>query len=282
MQKEISHLKKIGIPHLIVLAVVTWSCSSDDVTPLRNLTSYQITYMMGIDGPIQPEPGNGQIVSVEYDTEGRPTRRTGALIPIPEVTGFAYTFTDLIYDVVTYSNNKVTIVKEDDSPDFELDENWKELSIQNGRITRVTNKRWQDQKIDTIDFYYDGNILLKTIQKTYRYSSGAGMYVSQATIEKEFTFANGNLEKIEGTEYGSEVSDGVLYHTVEVFSDYDQAPNPTKRLIIFDETFYRALSKNNFRKYTLERRTVDGDLADSMSRLWTFQYDEQGVPTFLP
>lgn len=78
MQKEISHLKKIGIPHLIVLAVVTWSCSSDDVTPLRNLTSYQITYMMGIDGPIQPEPATTRSspssATQKADQRGEPAR----------------------------------------------------------------------------------------------------------------------------------------------------------------------------------------------------------------
>lgn len=67
---------------------------------------------------------------------------------------------------------------------------------------------------------------------------------------------------------------------VEEFSNYDSAINPIKNLSLFEETFYRSLTNNNFRKYERKEYDVDNNLILFSFKNWTLIYDESGKVKF--
>lgn len=67
---------------------------------------------------------------------------------------------------------------------------------------------------------------------------------------------------------------------MEHFSEYDNAENPLKNLVIFEETFYRALSKNNFKRYDRKEYNSADELTGTSFRTWTLQYDSNGKVKF--
>ena len=92
---------------------------------------------------------------------------------------------------------------------------------------------------------------------------------------RSFFYSGANLIKIEGLEsdrWNNKTT------TLELFEDYDSAPNPTKPLMIFDKIFYRSLSYNNFRKYSFEKRESSGIVVARTNRSWVLVYDDLGVP----
>jgi hypothetical protein len=97
------------------------------------------------------------------------------------------------------------------------------------------------------------------------------------TIVKNLVYVGGNLTRVEGTQ--TDVFNN-RSTTLELFSEYDAAPNPTKGLRIFDEVFYRSLSKNNFRKYSYEGRNSAGYVFATRNSSWELTYDNEGVPVF--
>ena len=78
-----------------------------------------------------------------------------------------------------------------------------------------------------------------------------------------------------------------LEKETQVFSNYDLAQNPFRKLQIFKETFNRSLSKNNFREY----RKISGSYhypnnnynqtpifypSNDESQNWNLIYDDNG------
>ena len=64
------------------------------------------------------------------------------------------------------------------------------------------------------------------------------------------------------------------------FSDYDEAPNLTKNLIIFKECFYRSLSRNNFRKYLREEYDTNDKLVFYEELSFGLSYDADYNPIY--
>ena len=67
---------------------------------------------------------------------------------------------------------------------------------------------------------------------------------------------------------------------VEEFSNYDSTVNPLKNLVLFEETWYRSLTNNKFRKYERKEYDADNILTNYSFKNWTLIYDAFGKVKF--
>ncbi len=70
------------------------------------------------------------------------------------------------------------------------------------------------------------------------------------------------------------------YKRVDIFSDYDNAKNPLKELVIFDETFYRSLSANNYKYWCAKEYNENNKLTSKKETIFNLKYDENGNVLF--
>ena len=67
----------------------------------------------------------------------------------------------------------------------------------------------------------------------------------------------------------------------ETFGNYDTAQNPLQGLFMFDDTFYRSLSENNFRTYRRQEQDMpNGTLYDTQTKEWELEYSPANLPLF--
>lgn len=264
--------------HLLFFSVFLAACTESDPDVIPHLDRYDIRYMLYPAEFIMPD-GKQHLVTLQFNDRGMPVRRTGDLVAAPYITGYHLQFTDQIFDTVVYhAEDRVTISKMLEVPDVYIPPDEKEIFLDRGRISRIIHTRGEGggATIDTTDFYYDGaGLLLRTTGKLYRQSGGS--YWLRSTTTRVYSFTDKNLRKIEEEEVRPS---GSTTTTLELFDDYDNAPNPTRGLIFFDELFYRSLSTNNFRKYSLEQRNGAGEVIGRLDLSWTFAYDEKGMPVY--
>ena len=131
---------------------------------------------------------------------------------------------------------------------------------------------------DTLKFKYSN----KNIESITVYSKGI------KSKSKFYYNKNKNLDSII-TKYGVPHRNGVnnnytyIYHEntkarqKEIFKDYDNYKNPLKSLIIFDETFKRALSNNNFKTYEKFFINENNDVLDYYKENWSFTYENNKI-----
>jgi hypothetical protein len=226
--------------------------------------------------PMGVSPFNQPVVTLDYDGVGRVIKRTGDVYYTNGM--YPYSFTKEVFEDVTYSSNKIVITKNKNSEEFFIYPHKKEVYLQHGNIKlTVTTEVLQSYTgVDSVLYYYSQSRLIRTVERNWRVDKD-DKYLAFEFV-KDYTFKSDNLERIDGTKT---TSIGEVYTTVEKFGGYDDAPNPTKQLQIFNEVFYRSLSKNNFTEYTYEMRDSDNGLLQSQNRYWNLNYGEDGVPTFL-
>ncbi|OYX26246.1 MAG: hypothetical protein B7Z06_05990, partial [Flavobacteriales bacterium 32-35-8] len=100
-----------------------------------------------------------------------------------------------------------------------------------------------------------------------------------------YYYSNNNLDSIVTIRQNYKEQTGIYAPTrksVEIFGNYDNESNPTKNLFMFDETFKRSLSKNNYASYrnSVYTYSIDGVLnsvpSSESGKTWTYAYDEEG------
>lgn len=72
----------------------------------------------------------------------------------------------------------------------------------------------------------------------------------------------------------------LIIQTNEYFGDFDKALNPIKSLMMFNETFNRSLSQNNYRYYLLKKYDSNHSLVEQKERTFILFYDNSGNPQF--
>lgn len=263
---------------LLLLSALFPACTDSDLRVIPHLDAYDVGYMLYPSSIVMPRAKQNH-VTLQYNHRGMPARRTGHLIPAPPFTGYDLQFTDKVFDEVVYhGEDRITISKKDELPDVDIPTDQKEIILVRGRISRIIHTRGDgsSETKDTTDFHYDGaGLLLRTTRKFYRQAGGS--YWLRARTTRDYTFTNKNLVKIEGVEVRNS---GTTTSTIDLFEDYDNAPNPTRGLIFFDEIFHRSLSSNNFRKYSFRKYDGEGQIISAQNKTWTFQYDEKGMPIY--
>ena len=226
---------------------------------------------MNYPAGIMPRPGNPLIlINLEYDPQGRVIKHWNGLIPANPATGYGFVFYEGLYDEVTYQENQITILKKDTLKNINANPDLKVITMEYDKMVRYTRERTNYiTYYDTTWLYYNHHTLFRTVTKD-----------RGSILTKDFFFDNeGNLSEIKSLAISRYMGDSIYFQS-EKFSDYDSSPNPVRHLAIFDETFERSLSKNNYRKYTMKKYEGDSVMIGDAFRNWTFAYDEKGNVQF--
>lgn len=245
------------------LLTIFISCRKDEPI-IKNINCYSYYYM---DYPISlvlPDTCHGK-VSLIY-SHANIIKRIGGLTPVSQASGYDYKYSTNICDELTYIDNSVSIVT---------------------KIT-IEGDTWVEKE-RVIYFDNDKKMILKVAPNVYNlfdttyYSYNPNGLLTESKIrmggeliQSSYYYYNSlrNLDSIVTIDNDGE------YKKVEMFSDYDSALNPLKQLIIFEETFHRALCTNNYRKYSMKEYFLDEGDVGTANINWTLYYDADGIPTF--
>lgn len=256
------------------------SCSSDENQPEEdNIKSYNYTYMdyqyvyFVPSGSPQSNEGTGS-VKLEYDSRNRITKRIGGLQPLPASLGYnTYLFSDKVTEDILYTNNEIKITRETPNCICFFERKWV-LDNKNRIIKKIIYKKGPEVN-DSIFYTYNN---LNQIEETLKLT-GRPQYLQSKIYEKAKYYYNPqqNLDSIVTVRFEKlpSVTESEIYRTVEKLSNYDNAVNPLKKLIIFDETYLRAISKNNYAKYELLTYRND-ELTSSNVSNFEYRYDSSG------
>lgn len=157
--------------------------------------------------------------------------------------------------VYTLNNNGKVIEKYVPSPSF------------NGQVTYGSRKYYYE---------YDGqNKLQKVILKYPDIVPGTPSYHYLKELERVdlFFYEGNNLKRIvsqSAEDYNSNSSK----KRETVFSDYDTAKNPFKKLELIEFYFYRSLSENNYRNMKIYNYDEEGTKTLFSEQGWNFRYDQ--------
>lgn len=256
----------------LIIGFLTMSCNSDDSNLPTPETAYHINEYF-FDNMMYP---NGvmenldNLVKLEYDEHLNIMKRKGGFSPLDQSTGYSYIFTDNLYDQLTYSTNEILIEKKTTSP-ISIPKFERKIFLDNNyRIIKKTIFRELDfNPRDTIYYSYNTNGKLT--------ESRSGNLNNYNEVSKFYYNSANNIDSIVTRKYNSTILQSKV---IEEFSNYDSAVNPLKNLSLFEETFYRSLTTNNFRKYERKEYDLDNNLTFSSFKNWTLVYDESGKVKF--
>jgi hypothetical protein len=262
---------------VIAVLILLSSCSGDNSIPSETVTEFspQSYHFENMDYPVGMVTSStlDNLVKIIYDGNNKIIRRVGGILYYSAGSGMTTGFTDVKYDDVEYVNNEIHITSKISLigytvPSFER--KWI-LDNNNNRIVRkiIFQENVYPQN-DTINYSYNN---LGKINETFK-----GDLDSFNEKSKFYYNSNGNLDSIVATKHYQ--NEPFSSKTKEVFSNFDNIANPIKKLIIFEETFNRAISNNNYSKYEKFIYDSSNNLISSEIKNWTLQYDSSGNINF--
>ncbi|WP_114820924.1 hypothetical protein [Chryseobacterium sp. KLBC 52] len=186
------------------------------------------------------------------------------------VTGNSQFFYPDVITQLSYTNNKVQV-------------DYLEPEMTSGyRTTSYLMEHNRPAKAEK--YYKNGTIAELEMTRTYTYGSNTVSVYTKLGYQEFFTTyyfdANSNLSKSETLE---KTSGKDKQFTTTLYSDFDNAKNPFKKLFLINDDFYeKSLSKNNFR--AKESVTEYADYPDTgvppqpgiSKSKWTYNYDNNG------
>lgn len=255
-----------------LLLILLFSCKKENIEPqIPKINEYSIYSMFYPSGSMPA----ASMVKLKYNHSNKIVHRIGDLIGVNPQSGFLYRFIDDIADTLVYEGNSIIIKKH-----ILNGENWiasykRELLLKDGLLVRKIFDysyygTYYFDRYDTVMFYYNDS---KQIEKTraFRFNN---------RMESNFKYdENGNLSMVT-SELLNRTTNDTIHKDTLLFSDYDNSPNLTKELIIFEECFFRSLSTNNFRKYSFIRRNRFNTVLTTEKRSWNFDYDKNNYPIY--
>lgn len=261
---------------VIAFVIFMSSCSNEDSISNEAVTEFspQSYHFVNMDYPINMAISISldNLVKIEYDENNKIIKRVGGKYYLAAGSGAGSVFTNEIYDELIYSNNLIQINRKTSSTNYFIHDFERKflLDNQNRVIKKITYQESIYPYNDTINYFYNN---LGQISETFK--GDIDLFNEKA---KFYYNGNGNLDSIVATKHYQ--NEPFSSKTKEVFSNFDNTPNPLKKLVIFEETFNRALSKNNYSKY--EKLTYDSNnnLINSEFRNWTLHYDGSGNVNF--
>lgn len=252
------------------------SCSGEDNVPSEVQVEYspQSYHFKNMNYPIGMviSPTLDNLVKISYDMHNKISMRVGGILHYSSSSGMTTGFTDEIYDELIYSSNQIKINRKTSSTSFDIHDFERKLILDNHN--RIVKKIIYQESVypynDTINYFYNSS---GQISETFK--GDLDLFNEKG---KFYYNLNGNLDSIVLKKHYQ--NEPYYSKEVEVFSNFDNIPNPLKKLIIFEETFTRAISKNNYSKY--EKFTYDSsnNLINTEFRNWTLQYDSSGNINF--
>ncbi|MFB9861673.1 hypothetical protein [Rufibacter immobilis] len=262
---------------ICIIPYLLFGCSKEDVAPVFLVEEYSpyFTVNMYEDAAIGNHP---KVFTLKYDARHKPLKRhwiVGCTFPpCPPAEGY-------MFDTVLYQNNTIRILPRSSHPEVEVIESETLLKLAGAnqieyRVFKLSTRNGHD----SVRYHYS-NARLDSLS-TYRvFVSGN----SRKENTKYFRFdAAGNLAEVETREYSKDsyTPKEIIQVKTEMFGGYDTAPNPFQALFMFDDSFYRSLSKNNFTTYQVKIfETYSNTTTYGNKRSWQLTYDTRGVPVFI-
>ncbi|WP_417866862.1 hypothetical protein [Xanthomarina gelatinilytica] len=200
---------------------------------------------------------------------------------------------DSLYTDLVYTNNKVRLEKkgtpyvENYIPD---NETIIELDAYNRMIRKMKYNESDYPGRDTTNYTYSNGRLMSFVKTSNRVST-IGDWSVRYYQESNLYYTNDNLDSIVTIYSGKGTLDTYTIFSkkeTQYFSGYDTAENPFRKLQMFEETFNRSLSKNNFTEYRKTSNDYDypndnyyltptlGPTQEEAYQTWNLAYDENG------
>lgn len=273
-------MKKIKILAFIALYVLS-SCSSEENSSNESLPneptiefspqSYFFKYMNYPVG-MALNLNLDNLVKINYNSENKIIKRIGGILYLSANSGVTTMFTDEIYDEVNNLNNEIQIIRKTSSTNYSIYSFERKLILDN-----------QNRIIKKIIYQQNGNPINDTINYSYNNLGLIGQSIKGNInqfnqISKYYYNQNQNLDSIVTKKQYQ--NDPYYSKEKEIFSNYDNTINPLKKLIIFEETFNRALSKNNFKRYDKITYDSNNNITWSEYSNYNLQYDNSGNVRF--
>lgn len=217
---------------------------------------------------------------IEYDSQGRVSRRVGVKINAAPGSGLIYTYSNLFYTDITYNGNLVTLGDYSFNPsegNIYLNERKVELDGQGRIFKRIIPSPFSSEYDEHLTYHYDNNGKLENIltefpNRPYDPTDPSDFIL---TYLEKFTYNNDNLilaEKIDQRNY-------INFQTFRIveFDNFDTKPNPFSKLGILDDYFYFSLSKNNPQKNVIKEFDYSNNIwKTTYAGSWNNQYDTNG------
>lgn len=266
-------MKKIRYLTILLTLFAFYSCNDDDDDPItvEKIDSYYYRYMH-YPTSVMNNQDTDNLVKFEYKGDDI-IKRTGGLLQANSSSGYSYVFTDILYEEISYENNQIRIVSKIDYEDYSVSPNERIITLNNkSQMIKKIHNRTDENIIEATDYIYNSKDILIQSIKNKQYKN------FDLTETSDFHYNNNNLDSVITV---VKHLDELVDKTKEVFSDYDNSPNLVKNLIIFEESFYRALSQNNYSKYQMFKYENNNDLILNREDIWNFFYDDSGNIDFI-
>lgn len=276
----------------LVLLMFLFGCKSDEIKINEIKTETYLKKYMDYPSHVYPSWNSSDFtyinlnsdymqndsISIYYDND-KIAKRIGYFSLGNSSMGFPSVFTKDIYDTLIYTNNQLTILTKSKSQSISGVSAYKKvIYYENERISKtVQSYQYTDKQDITVYYTYTNSLLTKKIGY-----SGTYLY-----FQSDFYYNNnGNLDSIVSreSEYNSksdnfEIDFSSKNKIKEVFENYDKNKNQLKTFIVFDETFNRSLSANNYGKYNYYYFDSNGIISNE----WHYTYNlkhENGFVNF--
>ncbi len=248
-------------------------CESDsNVSTPPAITSYKFQYMNFPNATysVTSEGEPLDKLDVIY-SNGKIIKLIGGISEMDPASGFSYIFRKHLFKKISYSGNTVTITDQLDSNTFTVYENKKtiEMDAQHKILSKINHSNFDSFANDTLTYFYQNNLLTRIEYHNRRLQKKSLFYYNAA---KNLDSIVTSIPTIWGHPWTFDPTNKT--RTVAKFENYDTATNPLKRFGIFEETFYRSLSKNNYRKYTATDYDSNGEEMGFDTKEWTFIYQD--------
>ncbi|MEJ5103593.1 hypothetical protein [Chryseobacterium sp. MYb328] len=255
----------------ILLAFTSCSSSNDEIETekeqeLGNITKLSSYFPFSYATTELSDPN----YYFEYDAQNRVIKKNGMKMRITEGGFDRYFISNKVYTQVTYNGNFITTSNHSSGPGtgfvplqkkvFELDSK--------GKIKKCVV--FLDENIVERELIYqyqlDKLVAIVTEFPKYNYPN--------KNVNRFTYYSDGNLKSVKTVTMQNNVD---IYIQQEVqFSNYDKAPNPLKKLYIFDEYIHSSLSKNNYQKI-VTLKYIDNKLVSQDESSWFNQYNADGT-----
>jgi len=260
----------IKIYILLILTCLFFSGCRKDIpepepesVPLPQVDEYYFQYM-DFGESVYPNYENKGIVTIKH-LDGKIVMRQGGLI----ITGgpYNYKFLTGVYDSLTYIGSEIFIKTRFANQTEYLFMSDQYITVdKKGRMIKKIKPSGPGDKNrkDTLTYSYSSKSQITRIKGNHYldFRESLFYYNDKNNLDSVVTIQVDWYDKI------------VEYKRTDHFSDYDNAKNPLKELVIFDETFYRSLSANNFRYWKTKEYKTDSHGESNTERKYTLKYDE--------
>ncbi|RZK09623.1 MAG: hypothetical protein EOO46_13255 [Flavobacterium sp.] len=208
-------------------------------------------------------------IKFEYNGNGQIIKMIGGFVSFYYPTGSGFEeglfINDSLVNEVSYSGNVITA---QDNYRYDMPGRVIDYKIEYGKLITRKVRGYDDNGTEVItDFQYE-------------YSSNQIIERKDNKIFRTFYFEDDNLVKVEQVTRNY-LTGEIMWKTEIVFSDYDSYENLLQGKYFVNGTFFKAFSKNNFRK--LQKKHYDyiaGQYVDSgNSTMFSFEsvVDQNGL-----